>query len=68
MDQFAKFVGARMLLLIPIAILLAFIIVANDQLTRALLVGALVLLEVVRDALSIGALSPTKIKTRRRKG
>jgi hypothetical protein len=48
-----KFVAGRILLLVPIAILLALIIAIDNELYRALFVAGLVVMELVRDTFSV---------------
>jgi len=50
---FQKLVGIRLVLIIPIAFCLALIILLDDAVYRALAVAALILLEVLRDAISL---------------
>jgi len=64
---FGKAIAARLLLAAPIAFLLALVIILDDPLYRALAVAGLVVIEIIRDAISMGAVassSPSRKKTR----
>ena len=54
MAGFQKLVLLRILLVIPLTLLLALLIMTDNVLYRALMVAGLVVLELVRDALSLG--------------
>lgn len=47
------FVAGRILLLVPIAIILALIIVTDSAFYRAILIAGLVMLELIRDVFSV---------------
>lgn len=49
----SKFIASRILLLVPVAIILALIIVIDNALYRGILVAGLVMLELIRDAFSV---------------
>jgi len=49
---YSHFAAIRMLLLVPIAVLLAFLILSDDPFHRALIVAGLVVIELIRDTLS----------------
>lgn len=50
---YGKFVAIRLFLIIPIAILLALLILSENALHRALFVVGIVVLEIARDVLSV---------------
>jgi hypothetical protein len=58
---FERLVGTRILLAVPIALCLALLIILEDPFQRALTVVALVLLEILRDALSISAAASSAV-------
>jgi len=65
---FGKAIAARLLLAAPIAFLLALVIILDDPLYRALAVAGLVVIEIIRDALSMSeAVSGTVSVARKRR-